>query len=80
MTETHSPREGWQYAPLYTALESAAVDVEGKAMLVPTEGGLILRHEGAADTKFDVVVPSGDVYRLRFVPVYPWPGAAHPAL
>ena len=66
--------------PLYMALESGVVNVEGKAMLVPTEGGLILLHEGAADTKFDVVVPSGDVDRLQLVPVYPCRWAHHVVL
>ena len=35
VTETHSRRQGWQLAPSYTTLESGAVDVEGKAVLVP---------------------------------------------
>ena len=34
-TETHSHRQGWQFAPSYTALESGAVDVEGKVVRVP---------------------------------------------
>ena len=80
VTETHSRREGWQFAALYTALESGGVDVEGKAMLVPTEGGLIFLHKGAANTNLDVVVQLGDVDRLRLVPVYPCRSAHHVVL
>ena len=39
VSETHLRREGWQFAPLYTALESGAVNVEEKAMLQPRSQG-----------------------------------------
>ena len=78
VTETHSCRQGWRFAPSYTALESGAVDVEGKAVLVPEEAELTLRPEGATDTEFVVVVQSGEVDRLKMVLVYVRPGAAGP--
>ena len=80
VTETHSRRQGWQFAPSYTALESGAVDVEGNAVLVPEEAELTLRPEGATDTEFVVVVQSGEVDRLRLVLVYARPGEAGPAV
>ena len=58
VTQTHSRRQGWQFAPSYTALESGAVDVEGKAVLVPEEAEFTLRPEGATGTEFVVVVQS----------------------
>ena len=76
VTETHSRRQGWQFAPSCTALETGAVDVEGKAVLVPEEAVLTLCPEGATDTEFVVVVQSGEVDRLHLVLVYARPGAA----
>ena len=47
-------------------------------MLVPTEADLTLCPEGATDTKFVVVVQSGDVDRLRLVLVYARVGGGGP--
>ena len=80
VAETHSRRQGWQFAPSYTALESVALDVEGKAVLVPEEVELTLRPEGATDTEFVVVVQSGEVDCLQLVLVYARPGVEGPAV
>ena len=56
MTQPHSHRQGWHFAPLHTGLESGAVDVEGKAVPVPEEANLTLRPEVTTDTEFVVVV------------------------
>ena len=79
MTEIRSRRRGWLFAPSYTALESGAVDVEGKVVLVPEEAELTLHSEGATDTEFVMVVQSGEVDRLKLALVYALPGAAGPA-
>ena len=80
VTETLSLWQGSQRAPLYVALQLGAVDVEGKALLVPTALEPTVRLEGATHTEFVVVVLWGGVEWLRLVLVYVRPRAAGPAV
>ena len=73
MAETHRAGRGGNFPLLYTALESGAVNLEAKAVVVPTEAELTRCLEGATDTNFVVVVQSRDVDRLRLLLLYARP-------
>ena len=80
MTETVLRLQGWQFAPLYVALESGVVNMEGKVLLVVMDVELTLRPEGGTDTEFVPVVLSGDIEHLRLVLLYARPLAGGPAV
>ena len=70
VTQTHSHRQGWQFAPLYTALDSGAVDVEGKVVLVLKEVDVTLRQRTLS-------LCWRCVDRLQLVLVYAGPPVVH---
>ena len=59
VTQTHPRKQGWQFAPSYKALESRAVHVEGKAMLVPEEAELLCAPRGQPSPSFSGGAISG---------------------
>ena len=74
--ETLSHWHQLKFRLLYMALESGAVHVEGKALLVLMEDELTMRADGATDTELVSLVPSGDVEHLPVALVYAPPRAA----